>query len=48
MPDALAADIFKTADAARTALAARYERESMEIVRIGVDRRWWAEGFNSE
>lgn len=31
---------YKTADAARTDLAARYERESMEIVRIEVDRRW--------
>ncbi|MBQ7849729.1 MAG: hypothetical protein IJ343_08430 [Clostridia bacterium] len=35
------------AERCRTELAARYERESMEIVRIEVDRRWWAEGFDS-
>lgn len=36
------------AERCRTELAARFERESMELVRIEVGQRWWSEGFESE
>lgn len=49
--DLLCSPVFAdraAAEGCRAELAARYERESMEIVRIEVDRRWWAKGFDSE